>query len=80
MRKRRRRVRRYAYCQSCGAAPRVEENGKMCRHTVGFGYAEWFPPGHPFKPGPICAGSGKKIDVDLATPKEQGPTPRLKRP
>jgi hypothetical protein len=43
----------------------VEENGKICRHTIGCGSVERFPPGHPFRPGPICKGSGKKIMDDV---------------
>lgn len=57
-----RRVRRYESCPDCDRwSIRVEENGRICRHSVGFGYVERFPPGHPFTPTPVCIGSGKKV-------------------
>ncbi len=61
-RKARRRARRYTSCPDCSCwSIRVEENGRICRHTAGFGYVERFPPGHYFKAGPICKGSGKLV-------------------
>ena len=64
----RRRVRRYSACPHCSCwSIRVEENGRVCRHTVGFGYVERFPPGHPFKAGPVCPGSGVKVAEPITT-------------
>lgn len=57
-----RRVRRYDACPDCASwSIRIEENGRVARHSVGFGYVERFPPGHPFRPGPICTGSGALV-------------------
>lgn len=56
-----RRIRRYGACPNCTKSSiRIEENGRVARHTEGFGYVERFPPGHPYRPGPICTGSGTK--------------------
>lgn len=73
-----RRRRRYSACPDCVCwSILVQPNGRIVRHTQGFGYVERFPPGHPFRPGPICKGSGALVLPPL--PKEQWyvrPTPR----
>lgn len=72
----RRRVRRYQSCPECTCwSLRVEENGRICRHSRGLGYVERFPPGSPgarrgWRPTPVCKGSGQKVldAVKLETP------------
>jgi hypothetical protein len=55
----RRRVRRYTACPECTMwSIRVEENGRICRHSRGFGYVERFPPGSRMRATPVCKGSG----------------------
>lgn len=60
MTRNRRRIRRYGACPDCKSwSLRIEESGRFARHHPGFGYVERFPPGHPFRAGKICTGSGK---------------------
>lgn len=66
----RRRQRRYSACPKCTCwSILVQPNGRVVRHSVGFGYVERFPAGHPFKPGPVCEGSGALVLPSL--PKDQ---------
>lgn len=61
---RRRRIRRYESCPVCGhCGLRVEENGRICRHSFGFGCVEKVGPGTrwPKFVTTICTGSGMKI-------------------
>lgn len=70
MKPRRRHKKRYTACSKCSCwSLRVEENGKVCRHTIGFGYVENYPPTHPFRNGPICKGSHEKVLPDIRVKK-----------
>ena len=71
--RRKRRVRRYTSCPECGVSLRVEESGRICRHSYGFGSVEKVGPGtrHPRMRTTICAGSGKLVEENL-TKKEPG--------
>jgi hypothetical protein len=61
-----RRVRRYTACSQCKCCSlRVEESGRVCRHTIGCGSVERFPLGHLFVAGPLCKGSGEKVLPDI---------------
>lgn len=64
--KRRRRIRRYQACPVCPCwCLRVEENGRVCRHTPGIGWVD------RFTPRDICPGSGRKI-LDAITTRSPG--------
>lgn len=53
----------YVSCPKCDNwSVGVQMNGRIVRHTEGFGYVERFPPNVPFRPGPLCKGSGMKVD------------------
>jgi hypothetical protein len=66
----RRRTRRYGACPECTTwSILIQPNGRVVRHTIGFGYVERFPPNHPFRPGKVCKGSGALVLERL--PKEQ---------
>jgi hypothetical protein len=64
---RRHHIRRYEACPECTQwSLRVEENGRLARHSRGFGYVERFPPGSPgarrgWRPSRVCSGSGRKV-------------------
>lgn len=61
--------RRYTACPKCAAPSlRVEENGRICRHTEGLGSVEHYPKGHPFIPGPLCKGSGLQVMEPVLSP------------
>lgn len=46
-------------CWSCG----VRLDGKLVRHSIGFGSVERFRPGSPFRTT-ICKGSGVRVAKD----------------
>jgi hypothetical protein len=54
----------YASCPDCPCGSlAVQANGKLVRHSVGFGYVERVGPGtrHPTWKTIICEGSGKRV-------------------
>jgi hypothetical protein len=60
-----RRVVAYTSCPECPACSiGLQANGRIVRHSVGFGYVEKVGPGtkHPSWRTTICKGSGKKIE------------------
>lgn len=54
---------RYSACPNCTRSSiGVQHNGRIVRHSIGFGYVEKVGPGtrHPKWRTVICKGSGKK--------------------
>lgn len=55
------KVVRYSSCPDCTCwSLGVRADGRFVRHSISCGSVERLRPGSPFRPTPICAGSGKK--------------------
>ena len=62
------RLRRYGICPKCDVMSiRIEPNGKLPRHSIGFGSVEKVGPGtrYPMFRTTICKGSGLKVSEVL---------------
>jgi hypothetical protein len=53
----------YTSCPECSCSLGVQANGKIVRHSIGFGFVEKVGPGtrHPRFRTTICKGSGMKV-------------------
>lgn len=60
-----RRVVEYTSCSTCQASVGIQANGRIVRHSFGFGYAEKVGPGtaHPSWKTTICKGSGYRREL-----------------